>query len=139
MCRALLSGFLHHLENVILFIRTQVAFEMNFCISVQECPADYLDTPKQALSANSCTTYSYEATYTLKRSGAEKFDQNHFLVSCTRSIRLNFCDSLLPAPEPPAPLTYCPRDIAPVTSCPTKSCPTKSCPTDLLPHDVLPH
>ena len=78
MCRALLSGFLHHLENVILFIRTQVAFEMNFCISVQECPADYLDTPKQALSANSCTTYSYEATYTLKRSGAEKFDQNHF-------------------------------------------------------------
>ena len=24
----------HHLENVILFIRTQVAFEMNFCISV---------------------------------------------------------------------------------------------------------
>ena len=61
MCRALLSGFLHHLENVILFIRTQVAFEMNFCISVQECPADYLDTPKQALSANSCTTYSYEA------------------------------------------------------------------------------
>ena len=46
MCRALLSGFLHHLENVILFMRTQVAFEMNFCISVQECPADYLDTPK---------------------------------------------------------------------------------------------
>ena len=38
----------------------------------------YLDTPKQALSANSCTTYSYEATYTLKRSGAEKFDQNIF-------------------------------------------------------------
>ena len=40
MCRALLSGFLHHLENVILFIRTQVAFEMNFCVSVQECPAE---------------------------------------------------------------------------------------------------
>ena len=36
-------------------------------------------------------TDSYEGTYTLKRSGAEKFDQNHFLVSCTRSIRLNFC------------------------------------------------
>ena len=98
MCRALLSGFLHHLENVILFIRTQVAFEMNFCISVQECPADYLDTPKQALSANSCTTYSYEATYTLKRSGAEKFDQNHFLVSCTRAIRLNFCISFQEGP-----------------------------------------
>ena len=61
----------------------------------------YLDTPKQALSANSCTTYSYEATYTLKRSGAEKFDQNHFLVSCTRSIRLNFCISVQEGPTIP--------------------------------------
>ena len=38
----------------------------------------YLDTPKQALSANSCTTYSYEATYTLKRSGAENLTKTIF-------------------------------------------------------------
>ena len=96
MCRALLSGLLCHLENVILFIRNQVACEMNFCISVQECPTDYLDTPKQALSPHSYT--SYEATYVLKRSGAEKFDQNHFLVSSTRSFWLNFCISVQEGP-----------------------------------------
>ena len=32
MCRALLSGFLRHLENVILFIRTQVTYGINFAL-----------------------------------------------------------------------------------------------------------
>ena len=46
--------------------------------------------------------YSCEATiyiYALKRSGAEKFDHNNFLVPHTRSIRLNFCISVQEGPR----------------------------------------
>ena len=50
--------------------------------------------------------------------GSAFFKLNEIFLNVTHN------DSLLPAPEPPAPLTYCPRDIAPVTSCPTKFCPT---------------
>ena len=61
----------------------------NLCILVQEGPTYCSDTPKWAQWAHLYT--SYEATYALKWSGAEIFDNNQFLVARTRFIRQNPC------------------------------------------------
>ena len=72
------------------FVHTHSSYFWNkFCILVQESPSDNSDTPKQAQSSHLYT--SYEATYALKWSGAEIFDNNQFLVARTRFIRQNPC------------------------------------------------
>ena len=74
-------------------------FWNKFYDSVQECPTVYSDTPKLAQSSHSYT--SYEATYALKWSGAEIFNNNVFLVARTRFRRENLCILVQEGP------TYC--------------------------------
>ena len=52
MCRAVLWGFLCHLEKTILFIPARVTLEIGFCILVQICPTDQ--------KCNAISTFMYK-------------------------------------------------------------------------------